>query len=69
MKKVTAVLLVTIALVCVNTVTIAQPPAGKYNTTDYPEDRKAIELIKRLPDSLQHLNDDYIAVGPEGKIS
>ena len=47
----------------------AQAPAGKYNITDYPEDRKAIEAIRTRPDSLQHLNDDYIAVGPEGKIS
>ena len=69
MKKATTALLIIITLACTSMVTMAQPPAGKYNTTDYPEDRKAIELIKRLPDSLQHLNDDYIAVGPEGKIS
>lgn len=47
----------------------AQPPAGKYNTTNYPEERKEIALMNRLPDSLKHLNDDYIAVGPEGLIS
>lgn len=45
------------------------PPAGKYNTTNYPEDRKAIALLSMAKDSAQHLNDDYIAVGPEGKIS
>jgi uncharacterized protein YchJ len=45
------------------------PPAGKYNTTNYPEERKAIEALRILPDSATHLNDDYIAVGPEGHIS
>jgi hypothetical protein len=49
---------------------IAQvPPAGKYNTTSYPEDRKAIEALNTLQDNSQYLNDDYIAVGPEGKVS
>ena len=49
---------------------IAQvPPAGKYNTTNYPEDRKAIEALGMVKDSDVHLNDDYIAVGPEGKVS
>ena len=45
------------------------PPSGKYNTTNYPEDRKAIEALGTAEDSLVHLNDDYIAVGPEGKVS
>lgn len=45
------------------------PPPGKYNTTDYPEERKAIDSLRYLPDSATHLNDDYIAVGPEGRIS
>ncbi|MBD1395077.1 nuclear transport factor 2 family protein [Mucilaginibacter glaciei] len=45
------------------------PPAGKYNTTNYPAERKAIEALRMLPDSATHLNDDYIAVGPEGRIS
>jgi hypothetical protein len=49
---------------------IAQvPTAGKYNTTSYPEDRKAIEALNTLQDNSQYLNDDYIAVGPEGKVS
>ncbi|WP_295791722.1 nuclear transport factor 2 family protein [Mucilaginibacter sp.] len=47
----------------------AQPPAGKYNTTNYPEDRKAIEALNTQQDNSQYLNDDYIAVGPEGKVS
>ncbi len=44
------------------------PPSGKYNTTDYPEDRKAIEAQRSImDDSTQFLNDDYIGVGAEGK--
>ena len=54
----------------VSKTTMAQvPPAGKYNTTNYPEDRKAIEALGMINDSTVYLNDDYIAVGPEGKVS
>ena len=45
------------------------PPAGKYNTTNYLEDRKAIDILSNKMDSSQFLNDDMIAVGPEGKVS
>jgi ketosteroid isomerase-like protein len=45
------------------------PPANKYDTSSYPEDRKAIELLNRKNDSTRFYNDDYIAVGPEGRIS
>ena len=45
------------------------PPAGKYNTTNYLEDRKAIEALQMVQDSSEFLNDDLIAVGPEGKVS
>jgi len=45
------------------------PPPDKYNMTNYPEERKAINSLRNLPDSAKHLNDDYIAVGPEGHIS
>lgn len=45
------------------------PPTGKYNTTSYPDDRKAIEALGMINDSTVYLNDDYIAVGPEGKVS
>jgi hypothetical protein len=45
------------------------PPANKYDTSSYPEDRKAIELLGRANDSTRFNNDDYIAVGPEGRIS
>ena len=66
MKQTIALLLV---IVIANSALNAQPPVGKYNTTNYPKDRKAIELLKTIPDSLQHLSDDYLAIGPEGKIS
>ena len=45
------------------------PPTGKYNTSNYPEDRKAIDIVSSKMDSSQFLNDDMIAVGPEGKVS
>jgi hypothetical protein len=64
---------ITIAAICmffISVTTMAQvPPTGKYNSTDYPEDRKAIEALGMVKDSSVHLNDDYIAVGPEGKVS
>lgn len=44
-------------------------PPGKYNITNYTEDRKAIKALAMINDSSVHLNDDYIAVGPEGKVS
>ncbi len=69
MKKVTSIILLAIAFIFTTTMLRAQPPAGKYNTTDYPEDRKAIGLLRTIPDSLRHLNDDYLAVGPTGEIA
>lgn len=49
--------------------TMAQlPPDNKYNTTNYPEDRKAIEALGMLADSTVYLNDDYISVGAEGRV-
>ena len=48
------------------------PPAGKYNTTSYPNDRKAIDSLSmkiNFADTSVYYNDDYIAVGPEGKVS
>jgi hypothetical protein len=45
------------------------PPPNKYDTLSYPEDRKAIAALSRINDSSKFHNDDYIAVGPEGRIS
>lgn len=54
----------------ISAATYAQlPPANKYDTTSYPEDRKAIALLGRSNDNSRFYNDDYIAVGPEGRIS
>ncbi|HVF97910.1 MAG TPA: hypothetical protein VM871_11340 [Flavisolibacter sp.] len=39
----------------------------RYDTTGYPEDRKAIEIMCRKGDSSRFLNGDYIGVGAEGK--
>jgi hypothetical protein len=64
------ILITVIIMVFVSATTMAQvPPEGKYNTTSYPEDRKAIEALGMINDSSVYLNDDYIAVGPEGKVS
>ena len=52
-----------------NLVMAQVPPEGKYNTTNYPEDRKAIDILSSKMDTSQFLNDDMIAVGPEGKVS
>ena len=52
-----------------NIATAQAPPEGKYNTGSYPEDRKAIEALGIINDSTVYLNDDYIAVGPEGRVS
>ena len=49
-------------------ITAQIPPAGKYNTTNYPEDRKAIEALREVYDSTAYLNDDYISVGAEGMV-
>ena len=64
------ILVIAIIMLFVSTSTTAQvPPAGKYNTTNYPEDRKAIDILSSKMDTSQFLNDDMIAVGPEGKVS
>jgi hypothetical protein len=63
------ILATAISMLFVSTTTMAQvPPAGKYNTTNYPEDRKAIEALGILADSSVYLNDDYISVGAEGMV-
>jgi hypothetical protein len=63
------ILATAIIMLFVSTTTMAQvPPAGKYNTTNYPEDRKAIEALGILADSSVYLNDDYISVGAEGMV-
>jgi len=63
-------LLTLIILIVISTNVKAQiPPAGKYDTSNYLTERKAIELVSSKMDTSQFLNDDMIAVGPEGKVS
>ena len=63
-------LVITTILLFISSSLFAQvPPAGKYNISNYPEDRKAIELLGMINDNTVYLNDDYIAVGPEGRVS
>ena len=45
------------------------PPSGKYNTTNYPEDRKAITAMRLIDGLGQHCADDYVTVNPDGTIS
>ena len=44
-------------------------PAGKYNTTNYPKDRKIINAITNNFDKSLSLNDNYIGIGADGKMS
>ena len=45
------------------------PPVGKYDTTNYPKDRKIINAISNNFDPSLFLNDDYVGIGADGKIS
>ncbi len=42
-------------------------PAGKYPTTDYPDDRRALALIGNVFDPALSLNDNYVGIGAEGR--
>ena len=44
-------------------------PAGKYDTTNYPKDRKIINAITNSFDKSLSLNDNYIGIGADGKMS
>lgn len=48
--------------------TAQQVPAGRFNTTNYPEERKAIEEMSNKQDSSKVLKSDYIGVGADGKV-
>ncbi len=45
------------------------PPPGKYDTTNYPEDRKFISSISNIFDPSLSLNDNSISIGADGSIS
>jgi len=42
-------------------------PAGKYNTTDYPDDRKVLLAITNNFDPAYSLHDNYVGIGAEGR--
>lgn len=44
------------------------PPGGKYDTSNYPQDRKSIMAIQNNFDSSLSLNDNYVGVGAGGRI-
>lgn len=68
MKQLKHIFIFSLLVVLLFNSAFAQPPAGKYNTDNYPEDRKAIDSLNGY-DPSNLLNDDLISVGPEGKIS
>lgn len=45
------------------------PPPGKYDTSNYPEDRKFINSISNIFDPSLSLNDNSISIGADGSIS
>ena len=44
-------------------------PAGKYDTTNYPKDRKIINAITNSFDKSLSLDDNYVGIGADGKMS
>jgi hypothetical protein len=45
------------------------PPPGKYDTINYPEDRKFINSISNIFDPSLSLNDNSISIGADGSIA
>jgi len=44
-------------------------PVGKYDTTNYPKDREIINSINNSFDKSLSLNDNYVGIGADGKMS
>ena len=42
-------------------------PAGKYSTTDYHDDRRALDAVRNTFDPALSLNDNYVGIGAEGR--
>ncbi|MEP6712264.1 MAG: hypothetical protein ABJA37_07610 [Ferruginibacter sp.] len=61
------VIIVIIAAIALDTETQVVPP-GKFNVTNYPKDRAAIDAIRNKFDSTFSLNDNYVGIGAEGMI-
>ena len=64
----TTIILIFIVFMTLKTVGQAVP-LGKYDTANYPKDRKIINSIKNSFDKSLSLNDDYIGIGADGKMS
>ncbi len=45
------------------------PPPGKYDTTNYPEDRAFINSISNIFDPSLSLNDNSISIGADGSMA
>lgn len=45
------------------------PPPGKYDTTNYAEDRKFINSISNIFDPSLSLNDNSVSIGADGSIA
>lgn len=45
------------------------PPLGKYDTTNFPEDREFINSISNIFDPSLSLNDNSISIGADGSIA
>ncbi len=63
-----AMIFIFIAFMTLNAVAQV-PPVGKYDTTNYPNDRKIINSIKNSFDQSLSLKDDYVGIGADGKMS
>ena len=64
----TTMLLIFIFLTTLNVVG-QTVPIGKYDTTNYPKDREIINSINNSFDKSLSLNDNYIGIGADGKMS
>lgn len=73
MKLDTKLSQMTMIFVCIALQTVKlfgqAPPPGKYDTINYPEDRKFINSIVNIFDSSLSLNDNSISIGADGSIA
>ena len=61
------ILIITIATIA-SQVDAQVVPTGKFNITNYPKDRAAINAIRNNFDSAYSLNDNYVGIGAEGMV-
>lgn len=66
-----AQMIVLVLFITVGTVKLfgQAPPLGKYDTINYPEDRKFINSISNIFDPSLSLNDNSISIGADGSIA